>query len=70
MKAKHLIEILSKLDPEAMIVLPSYDHSYREVRRATHTTAEYNQEDKYIGEYWTNQHLEEGSITIPVVVIE
>lgn len=70
MKVKHLQDILSKIDPEALIVVSAYDHSYREVSRATQTTAEYNKEDRYLGEYWDNQNLADGSITVPVVVIQ
>lgn len=71
MKVKHLQELLTKMNPEALVVVSSLDHSYREIRRANNATAEYNKADRYLGEIHDDrQELEDGSIIVPVVVIE
>lgn len=69
MKVKDLIGKLSQLDPEALIVTESIDHSYRELRVAGQVKAEYNRKERYIGEYWDDQEVLDGSVIIPVVVI-
>jgi len=67
MKVKQLIEKLSKLNPEAVVVKPGSDHSYDEISHASAATAEEHNGELY--EYYKD-YADNTAVLVQIVVVE
>ncbi len=68
MKVKDLIKLLSDFEPEATIVVPGSDSSYRRIAHIYQTGAELYK-DGYLSEYYGEEIVAPNRV-VPVVVLE
>jgi len=65
-----LRERLDELDPDALVVVPAYDHQYRSLFSPGAGTANYYAECDQLSEPFEDEDLEKGIFVIPIVVID
>lgn len=65
---QQLLEIIQAAPDNAVLLIPSHDHSYRAASVQV-TKAEYHPREKMFNEYHGDQHLSSGSKVIDVIVI-
>jgi hypothetical protein len=69
MTVQKLMEFLAKQDPNALVVVPSNDHSFR-MRVSVGTTNAVLTDDHYLGEHYNGMSLASDEKVIKVVVID
>jgi hypothetical protein len=69
MTVKDLRKRLEFAPDDAPVLTPSSDHSYRSAR-GNFTMAEYDSHDEEYFEYFGDNHMEPGNISVEVFVIE
>lgn len=70
MNVGKLRKLIEGLSDDTQIVVPAFDHSFREVSRAETVTAEQYPKRGGLGEWYDGQELAKGSKLVTVVVIE
>lgn len=63
MRVSHLIELLSKMDPDAVVVVPASDHRYTEVGHASPSEAETDRS----GDLWEPATDEDSNVKVVII---